>query len=331
MKTPTTTMRHSILLVFFLFTGILFSQSAQYSLTGKIIIGGETRWDYLSIEESTNRLFVSHGAKVHVINLSDDKLAGEITELTGVHGIAFVPEFNKGYISNRDGQITVFDLKTLKKTGNIKIDGKNPDAIIYDSFSKRIYTMNHSSNSVTVIDPQKDEAITTIAIEGVPEAAASDNNGRIFVNLEDKSAINVIDTKTLKVTANWPIAPCSSPTGMAIDLKNKRLFTVGDKKMAVLDINSGKVLAALPIGGGCDGCVFDPQTNLLFSSNGEGTMTIIKEETPDTFKEIATIPTQKGARTITIDYKTHRVFSLAVVEEKGTAVKNFCVLIIDRK
>lgn len=312
-----------------------FSQSALYKASGKVIIGGETRWDYLAVEEASGRLFVSHASKVNVIDLASGTPIGEISELSGVHGIAFAPEYNKGFISNRDGQITVFELSTLKKTGSIKIDGKNPDAIIYDSFSKRIFTMNHSSNSVTAIDPQTEKVIGTFALQGVPEFAASDNNGKIYVNLEDKNAVNVFAAKELKVLAFWPITPAEGPSGMAIDREHKRLFCVGDNKlMAVLDINTGKVISTVPIGSGVDACAYDTNTNLVFSSNGEGTLTVIKEETPDTYKVLETVPTIKGARTMTLDEKTHNVYCTAAFDtgKKGTdgkPVRDFGVLILN--
>lgn len=322
------------MLFFVLSFANIYSQSAQYKVSGKIIIGGEARFDYLSVDESTNRLFVSHATKVHVIDLSTDKVIAEIADQTGVHGMAFVPEFNKGYISNRDGQVTVFDLKNMKKTGTIKIEGKNPnpDAIIYDAFSKKVYTMNHTGNSVSAIDPKNDTVIGTVAIDGVAEAAVSDEKGNIYINLEDKNAINVIDTKTFKVTAKWSIAPTDGPTGMAIDLKTNRLFTVGEKKMAVLDITTGKVVTTVPIGGGCDGCVFDPASKLCISSNGEGTMTFVKEESPNKFSVISTVATAKGARTIAIDNKSKRIFTLAALDDSSKpGTKSFGVLILDNK
>ncbi len=322
----------SAFIALLLFSGMAFAQ-ANYKVTGKIMIGGETRWDYLSIDKTHNHLFASNNNKVQIIDLKTEKVIGEIANQTGVHGVEFVPALNKGYISNRDGQITVFDLKTFKVLKSIKIEEKNPDAIMYDSYSKRIYTMNHTGKSVTAIDPVKDVPVATVSIDGTAEAAASDNHGRIFVNLEDKSEVCVIDTKTMKVIANWDIKPCEAPTGMAIDLKTKRLFTVGENRMAVLDYNTGKVIATLPIGGGCDGCAFDPAAKLIFSSNGEGTMSVIKEESADNFKPAATIETVKGARTITLDPVTHKVYSLAAFEtgktnSDGKPERIFGVLIV---
>jgi len=329
--------KYSFVILFLLFalSGIVYSQTSSYKVSDKIVIGGETRWDYLSIDKTNNHLFCSHGTKVNVVDLSTNKVIGEITDLTGVHGIEFVPELNKGYISNRDGQINVFDLKTLKKLSVIKIEGKNPnpDAILYDAFTKKVYTMNHSNGTVSAIDPVKDVVTGMAVIEGTAEAAVSDNNGRLFVNLEDKSAVSVIDLKTMKVLAKWSIAPVEGPTGMAIDLKTKRLFTVGDNKMAVLDITSGKLIAVVPIGGGCDGCAFDPSTGLIFTSNGEGNMTVIKEESPSSFKVVETVATQKGARTITIDERNHKVYMLAAFDtdqkdKDGKPVRNFGVLVL---
>ena len=325
-------MKKIFLFYIILFSSILFAQNSGYKVIDKIDIGGESWWDYLSVEPSTNRLFVSHGEKAVVIDLKTNSIVGEIKGLHGVHGFAFVPDLNKGFITNgRDSSVTVFDLKSLKVITNIKLQEKNPDAIIYEPFSKRIFTFNNHSASTTAINPETNEIIGTLKLDGDPEAAVSDLNGKVYVNLEDKSAINVFDPKTLKVLNNWQIAPCESPSGLAMDLKNKRLFTVGrNNLMAVLDAESGKVITSLPIGGHVDGCAFDPGTGLVFSTNGEGTMTVVKEESPNEFKVLENVPTQKGARTITLDEKTHRIYTSANIDMKDNS-QSFGVLILDRK
>ncbi|MCX6152389.1 MAG: hypothetical protein NTX22_17825 [Ignavibacteriales bacterium] len=309
----------------------LFAQTSGYKIVNKILIEGENRWDYLSIDKTHNRLFVSNSSKVHVIDLQSDSKIGELIGLNGVHGIEFAPEFNKGFItSGRDSSVIIFNLDDLKQKSRIKIDGKNPDAIIYDSFTKRIFVFNHSSNSASAIDAESGKLLKTFPLEGMPEFAASDLKGKMFVNLEDKNAVDVIDTRNLKVIAKWNIAPCESPTGMSIDRKNKRLFITGDnQKLAIVDYSSGQVVTTMPIGSKVDGCAFDPGTNLIFTSNGEGTITIIKEKTPDDYTVIDNIQTVKGARTITLDEKTHKVYTLSMIEKPDSKEKSFGVLILD--
>jgi DNA-binding beta-propeller fold protein YncE len=320
----------------------LFSQTSGYKVIGTIDIGGEGRWDYLSVDTSMHRLYVSHGTKVHVINLNTNSIIGEITNLYGVHGIVAVPEFSKGFISNgRDISVTIFDLKTLKTINNIKIPGVNPDAIIYDPFSKRIFTFNNRSGDATAINPETNEVIGNIKLDGAPEYAVSDLKGKMYVNLEDKNAINVFDPKTLKVIQKWSIEPVTEPSGLAMDRENKRLFSVGrNKLMAIVDAESGKLISTQPIGGGVDGCAFDPLTHLVFSSNGEGTITVIKEETPNQFKVMDNVVTQKGARTITLDPTTHLVYTIGMLDkpekEKTESTskddsKSFGVLILGQK
>lgn len=320
-------------LIFFLFLSVtLYGQNSGYKVVKTIDIGGEGGWDYLSVEPGSNRLFVSHATKVVVVDLNTNSIVGEISDQHGVHGIAFAPEQNKGYITNgKDSSVIVFDLKTLKIIGTVKLQEKNPDAIIFEPFSQRIFTFNNHSASATAIDPKSDKIIGTVELDGDPEAAVFDLKGKVYVNIEDKSTINVFDSQTLKVIYNWPIAPCESPSGLAIDRKHKRLFTVGrNNLMAVLDTESGKVITTIPIGGHVDGCAFDETTGLAFSSNGEGTVTVVKEESPNEFKVLDNVPTQKGARTIALDEKTHRVYTSAKIDLNENS-QRFGVLILDRK
>jgi YVTN family beta-propeller protein len=310
----------------------LSAQNSGYQILETINIGSEGGWDYLIVEPESNRLFVSHSTKVIVIDLTNNSVVGEIDNLHGVHGVAFTTELNKGYITNgKDSSVTVFDLKTLKVIKSIKLNEKNPDAILYEPLSKRIFTFNNHSASSTAIDPVTDKIIGTVKLDGDPEAPETDLKGNVYVNLEDKSAINVFDPKTLKVKNYWSVKPCESPSGLAIDRKNKRLFTVGrNNLLAVLDAESGKVITTIPIGSHVDGCAFDPVTKLVFSSNGEGTITIVKEESPNEFKVIDTVPTQKGARTIALDEKTHRVFTSANLTTKDNT-QSFGVIVIGKK
>lgn len=310
----------------------IYTQIPVCQISGKILIGGENRWDYLSIDKTNNRLFVSHASKVSVIDLKNNSIISEMSGLNGVHGIEFAPEFNKGFITcGRDSTVRCFDLKTLKQTAIIKIDGKNPDAIIYDPFTKRVFAFNHSSGNVTAIDAKTGEIINNLVLNGTLEFAATDLKGKMFVNLEDKNAVVVFDPKELKEIKRWDIAPCESPSGMAIDRKNNRVFVAGDNQtLVVLDLNSGKVIKSLPIGKGVDGCAFDPETNLIFTSNGgTGTITIIKEETPSKFEVIANIKTTKGARTITLDESTHKIYTSAMLDNSNTGKQDFGVLVLD--
>ena len=292
-----------------------------YKIARHIPLEGDGFWDYLTVDEPTQRLFVSHGTQVQVVDLVTGKLVGAITDLKGVHGIAFAPEANKGYITGgRDTLVTVFDLKTLAVLGKIKVTGVNPDAILYDPFSHHIITFNHNGKSATVIDPMTDKALATIPLDGEAEFGVSDGKGTIYVNLEDKSEVAVINATTMKVEQNWPTAPGEEPTGLAYDAENQRLFSVCDEKMVVLDAKSGKVLQTVPIGGGTDGGAYDPATHRAFSSNGEGSVTVMDASTAEC-KVLQTLTTQRGARTITLDHTTHRLY-LPTAEFEATPAAN---------
>ncbi len=327
----------------FLFMGIVFlfsiasnsetySQSSGYKIAGIIDIGGEGGWDYLTVDEASHRLYVSHSTKIHIIDLSKNEVIGEIGNLHGVHGIAPVSNAGKGYISNgKDSSVTVFDLRTFKVLTSVKISGKNPDAIIYEPFSKRVFVFNNGSGNAAAIDPSTDKIVGTIELGGAPEFAASDLKGKMYVNLEDKSEICQFDPLNLKVLAAWSIAPVSTPSGLALDRENNRLFSVGrNKMMAVIDAVNGKLITTAPIGGGVDGCAFDQKTKYAFSSNGEGNITVVKELSPGEFKVTDTVPTQKGARTITVDQSNHKVYTIASIEGKD-GKKSFGVLILESK
>ena len=291
------------------------SQTREYRIIDTIKIGGDGGWDYLTVDTAMNRLYVSHGTKVEVIDLVKKTVIGKIPNTNGVHGIALVPEFNKGFTSNgRDSSVTIFDLQSLKTLLSVKLNVKNPDAIIYDKYSKRIFTFNGGSQSVTAIDAKSDTVIGTITVSGKPEFAVPDGKGIIYVNIEDKSEITAFETQTLKIVKRWLIAPGEEPSGLAIDREHHRLFSVcGNRLLIVSDPESGKVITTIPIGNGVDGVMFDPQRQLIFSSNGEGTLTIIREDSPDNYTVLENIATQKGARTLTLDERTHKVY-LSVAE-----------------
>lgn len=300
------------LLLLFSYGAALEAQTkapAGYHLVRRLKVGGEGGWDYLSVDPKARRLYVSRSTHVMVVDADSGAVVGDIPDVAGVHGIALVPELNKGYTSNgRASTVTVFDLSTLKALKQVSV-GKNPDAIIYDPASKRIFTMNGASQDATAIDAQTDTVAGTIPLGGRPEFAVADERGRVFINLEDKSAIVEVDARKLAALARWSLAPGEEPTGLAIDRKHRRLFSVcANKLMAVLDTETGKILTTLPIGAGADAAAFDPDTNLAFSSNGDGTLTVIREDSPDKFSVVENVPTQRGARTMTLDPKTHQVY-----------------------
>lgn len=310
--------------------GSIFPQS--YKVAGSINIGGEGRWDYLSVDNANNKLYVSHQTRVHVIDLKNNKVIAEISGLSGVHGIAFAPEAGKGFITNgTTNSITVFDLKTYKTLDSIKVNGTKPDAVVYEPFTKRIFSFNAGSNNATAIDPATNKIVGEVKFDGNPEYAASDKKGKMFVNIEDKSMVVEFDPKTCEVLAKWPLTPLEEPTGMGIDIKNNLLFVTGaNQLMSVMDYSSGKVISTLPIGKRVDGCAFDAEKGVAFSSNGEGSMTIIKEKSPKDFAVIQTLATVKGARTITLDTKTHKVYTITQIEQPDKT-QSFGVLIIEPK
>jgi len=245
-----------------------------------------------------------------VIDADTGKSVGDIADTPGVHGIALAPELGRGFTSNgREGTVSIFDIKTLATNSKVKV-GENPDAILYDPASKRVFTFNGRSQDSTAIDAATGKVVGTIKLDGKPEFAATDAKGGIWVNIEDKSELVAIDPNKLEVKAKWPLAPCTEPSGLAIDRKKRRLFAGCDNKMmAVVDADSGKVLATPPIGDGVDATAFDPETGLAFAScGGDGVLTVVREDSPDKFSVAENVPTQKGARTMALDTKTHKVF-----------------------
>jgi YVTN family beta-propeller protein len=280
-----------------------------YSVAKKIVVGGEGGWDYITFNSQSHLLFVSHATKVVVISTDSDKVVGEIPKTEGVHGIAVANEFGRCFVSNgRASTVSIVDLKTLKLIDTVAV-GKNPDAILYDPFSHRLFVFNGRSNDATILDAENGTIISTLPLGGKPEFSATDGKGRVYVNIEDKSEIVVIDAKEIKILYRWPIKPGEEPSGLAIDVEHHRLFTVcSNKLMVILDSDNGNVIASLPIGDRTDGCTFDPGTGLAFSANGEGTMTVIQEETPSKFSVLETVKTQIGGRTITVDPTTHTLY-----------------------
>lgn len=282
----------------------------DYKLSKKINIPGDEGWDYLAVDDVNQHLFVSHGSVVNVVDLKSNKAITTIPDTKGVHGIAVANDLNKAFISNgKDNSISIIDLKTFELIEKVKIDGIKPDAILYDKFSGKVFAYNALSNDATVLDAKTNKVIKTIALGGKPEFSVTNTKGLIYVNIEDKNEIKTINATTLEVVNTWSIAPGDEPSGLAIDLKTNRLFSVcSNKLMIVVDALNGKIVATLPIGDGCDGVTFDAKMNLVFSSNGEGTITVVKEDNASTFTVLKTIKTQKGARTIALNPTTSQLY-----------------------
>jgi DNA-binding beta-propeller fold protein YncE len=278
-----------------------------YHLLKKIKLGGEGFWDYLAFDSPTRRLFISRGTKVVVLDVDSGKVLGEIPDTPGVHGVALAP--GDGFTSNgQAGTVSIFDPKTLQVIGHAQA-GMNPDAIVYDPATKRVFTMNGRSGDITAIDAVTGSVVGTTPVGGKLEFAVADGAGHLYVNVETKSEVVQFDSKNLVVTAHWPLAPCVSPTGLAIDVKNHRLFAgCANKMMAVMDSDTGKVIATPPIGAGVDSNQFDPATGFAFASNGSGTLTVVHEDSPDKFSVVEDVPTQTGARTMALDLKTHEIY-----------------------
>jgi YVTN family beta-propeller protein len=286
------------------------SKSNEYKVIKTIPIEGTGGWDYLTVDSPGQRLFISHGTCVDVLDLKTDKLIGQVPNTLGVHGIACVPSLNKGFISaGRLDSVVVFDMKTLKVLDKIST-GKNPDAILYDPFSNRIFTFNGKGHSITAIDAKTNAVIGTIPVSGKPEAAVTNGKGKIFCNIEDKSTIVKFDAKTLKIDAEWSLDPGKDPSGLAFDGKNNRLFSAcsDSKQIVVMDATNGKIIATLSMGEGCDGIIFSPKDFNAISSNGEGTLTVVHQDGPDNYKVIQTVETRKSARTIAYDETTGRIY-----------------------
>jgi DNA-binding beta-propeller fold protein YncE len=287
---------------------LLKAAATGYHILNEIKIGGEGGWDYLTVDSPAQRLYVSHATHVVVVDLATGKVVGDIPDTPGVHGIALAPELNKGFISNgRGNNVTVFDLKTLKATGTVATE-MNPDSIRYDAKSGRVFAFNGRSRSATAIDAKTGMAVGQIALPGKPEFSQADGKGKVYVNIEDTNEIVELDAATAKVTKKYALTGCEGPSGLAMDTKARRLFSVcGNRVMAVSDPDKGTVIATPAIGAGSDGVVFDPGTGYAMSSNGDGTLTIV-QQAGGKYDVLENIATERGARTIALDEKTHRVY-----------------------
>ena len=298
-------------LLFSLTIGLSMShaQDAKFKIANKFHLEGDAGWDYLYSDDLTGNLYVSHGTMVQVMDQAKGVLVGTISGMKGVHGIALVSNFNKGYISSgKDSMVTVFDSKNFNVITKITV-GIKPDAIMFDPFSQKVFAFNAGSNNVSVIDPTSDHIIATIQLESNPEFAVSDNNGKVFVNLEDNSKLAVINSRTLKVESNWSLSPGEGPSGLALDNENHRLFSVcSNKLMIVLDAISGKIITTVPIGEHVDGAGFDPTNKHIYASCGEGKLTVIQQKNANNYTVLENVPTMQGAKTIAANIKTHHVF-----------------------
>ena len=289
----------------------------NYQLFKTIPIGGEGAWDYLTVDSTGRRLYVSYGSKAVVIDLDQEVVVGEITNTPGIHGITVAAKLGRAFTSNgRENKISIVDLKTLETISRVET-GENPDAIFFEPEREEVYAFNGRSKNATVIEAKTGKVVATIPLDGKPEFAQADG-GRLFVNIEDKNEVAVIDTAKHEVIAHWLIAPGKGASGMAIDLKSHRLFLGAEKLMVMLDYTTGKVVGSVPIGDGVDANSFDPATQLAFASCRDGTVTIAREDAPDQLAVVQTLQTARGARTMTLDPTTHKIYLAAADYEKGS-------------
>ena len=290
-----------------------------YGVLKKIKVGGDGGWDYLTFDADARRLYIARSTRVLVLDVDKNKVVGTVPNTPGVHGVALVPKRHLGFASNGgDSTVTIFDLRTLREKAKVKV-GRRPDAIVYDPASDRVFTFNAGSRDATALAAADGKVAGTVKLGGRPEFAVADEKGMIYVNLEDKAEVVAFDAKKLAVKHRWPLAPGKTPTGIAMDRTKRRLFvTCRNEKMVILDADSGKVLATPAIGKGTDACVFDPDKGLAYSSNGDGTLTVVEEKPADHFRVLANVKTQAGARTMALDPKTHHLY-LATAEFKPAA------------
>ena len=306
----------SSLAVVIIFSAVAFLHAATpppassgYHVIKTVPIGGEGGWDYVYVDSDARRVYVSRGTHTMVLDADTYAVVGDIPDTQGVHGIAIASDLGRGFTSNgRANTVTVFDLKTLKAISTVQTDG-NPDAILYDSVSKRVFTFNGRGKNSTAINAADGTVVGTISLNGKPEFAAADGKGAVYVNNEDTSDLYHLDAQSLKELHHWPLAPCKSPSGLAMDVKNRRLFSVCDEKvMAVVNADTGAVVATPAICEGPDAAGFDPSTGYAFASCGDGNLTVIHEDSPDKFTVVENVPTKKSARTMGLDLKTHNIF-----------------------
>jgi YVTN family beta-propeller protein len=315
--------------------------AASYRIADRFPIGGDGKWDYPSVDSTMQRLYLSRGTHVVVVDTQSGHIAGDIADTPGVHGVALAPELGRGYISmGKSDRVKVFDLKTLAVIAIVEV-GAKPDAILYEPQSRQVFAFNGHSNNASVIDAASNKVVATIALGGAPEFARTDGAGNVYVNIESTNELVALDAKRQKVTARWSLPGCDGPTGLALDAVHHRSFSVcANSKMSILDLKSGRSVATLPIGAGVDGAEFDADSENVFSANGEGTLTVVHEQDPDHFTVAQTLATARGARTIALDASRHRLYlptarfeelaSAQAAEPKSPALPgSFFVLVID--
>jgi YVTN family beta-propeller protein len=320
--------------VFLCFASLLFIQltafaqkPAAYHVAKTFKINGDGKWDYIAQNPINGNIYVAHGVRVNIIDKNSGATIDSISNTQGVHGIAFVPSVSKGFTSNgKANNLSVFDIHTNKILGTITT-GESPDAMIYDAFSKKLFVCNGHSKSISVIDPTTDQVVTTIQVSGKPETIVTDDEGKLYVNIEDKNEITVIDAKTMSPAAHWSLGKGTEPTGLAIDKKNKRLFAgCGNKMLVIVNMQNGHLIDYVAIGDDCDGVAFDAKLNHIYTSNGEGTLTIIKEKSANEFIVLEHLKTQKGARTLAVDESTHLVYLPVAEMASGSEGKKTAII-----
>jgi DNA-binding beta-propeller fold protein YncE len=306
MRRPTRT----VTLCFVLIAATVFAGESGYHADRSILVGGDGGWDYITVDTSSHRVFATHGTHVAVVDTRTDSIAGDIPDTPGVHGVALAYDIGRGFTSNgRDSSVSVFDLKTLAVIGRIAVGSPNPDAILYDKASGRVFTFNGRGKNTTAIDARTQKVVGTLALGGKPEAGVTDGAGRIYVNNEDSSTVVEFDAKKLKQLHVWSLAPGKEPSGLAFDRVHHRLFSgCSNQKLIVLDSKTGRKVAEVPIGKRVDGVDFDPAQQLVFSSNGEGTLTVIHEDDPDHYSVVENVPTQKSGRTLALDPRDGTIY-----------------------
>jgi DNA-binding beta-propeller fold protein YncE len=300
-----------LLIVLPLLAGVVHAAEAPRRVLKRIPIGGEGGWDYLTADRDRHRLFVTHGTQVDVVDLARDSVVGHVPDTPGVHGVALSPETGHGFVSQgRDSTVTMFDLATLAVLKRTPVPARNPDAIVADPASGKVFAFGGGTRNAVVLDARTDSVVGAVPLGGKPEFAVVDGGGRLFVNLEDSSAVVALDTRTLQIVARWPLAPGAEPTGLAIDRAHHRLFAgCGNQKLVVIDSGNGRVVATLPIGDGVDAVVFDDARQIVAASCGDGTLHVLHEDAPDSYRALAPVVTERGARTCALDPATGIVYT----------------------
>jgi YVTN family beta-propeller protein len=316
--------------------------AAAYRIADRLPIGGDGKWDIPTVDSAMQRLYLSRGTHVVIVDTSSGRAVGDIADTPGVHGIAIAPELGRGYISmGKSDQVKVFDLKTLAVLATVGV-GAKPDGILYEPLTHAVYAFNGHSDNASVIDTSSNKVVATIALKGAPEFARADGMGNVYVNIENTNELVALDAKQQKLMTRWPLPGCEGPTGLALDAAHHRSFSVcANSKMSILDLATGRAVASLPIGAGVDGAEFDVDSQNAFSANGEGTLTVVHETDPEHFAVAQTLVTTRGARTIALDASRHRLYLPTArfteaggaheAEPKGTPMPgSFFVLVVDQ-